>query len=89
VATVEQGEVPVQLVALGVVGHVAGGDGEGELLPAGRCRLPDVRVDRSHHGVDDLRGHQLLRAIGADRGHPLVLGPVGVGVAVEVRHARR
>ena len=65
VAAVEQREVPVQLVGLGVVGVVAGDDREVDGRAADRAGRHGVDGAR-RIAVDDLGGQQLLRPVGAD-----------------------
>ncbi len=75
---VEQGQVPLQLVDLGVVDVVTGGDGA-VVDPAGHRAAPDV-VDPLHHGLGHLGGQRLLGAVGRLEGEG---GRRLVAVAVE------
>jgi len=79
-AALQEGEVPAELVGLGVVGGVARYHGE---VDAGQV------VDGAHHRLDDLGCEQLLRPVGADLGQCLQQGRVRVGPAVEELDPRR
>ena len=79
-AALQKGEVPAELVGLGVVGGVARHHSE---VDAGQA------VDGAHHGLDDLGCEQLLRPVGADLAQCPQQGRVRVGPAVEELDPRR
>ncbi len=70
-AASEQGEEPLQLVQLGVVEAVAGGDAQPERCS--RFGAGREAVERRHHGGDGMGRQRLLRPEGGDK--RLVAGP--------------
>ena len=84
VRAVQDVDLPAQLVLLAAVGDVAGGDREAELQPGNRTGTDCV--DRRGHGVGDLRGEHLLRAVGGVEGR---IGARRVADAVGVFHPQR
>ena len=84
VTAVQDVDLPAQLVVLAAVGDVTGRNGESELHPGHRAGTH--RVDRSGHGLGDLRGEHLLRPVGGVEGR---VRARRVADAVGVFHSQR